>query len=166
MSIPGIDYTVAQTCLAAIGDVSRFANAKKLAAYLGQIRRRASPENTATKEKSPSRGMRMRVGCGCKRCNIWVSIAALRANDSENRWVLLWHVLTSGEPFGYAPPRSPWCLQPTACHRWRRFVKVSESCWTGKDSMCSIANCRLLPAQRPSHQPLKQKNQKEISNLS
>src|SRR5438045_4872610 len=35
MSIPGIDYTVAQTCLAAIGDVSRFANAKKLAAYLG-----------------------------------------------------------------------------------------------------------------------------------
>ncbi len=31
MSIPGIDYTVAQTCLAAIGDVSRFANAKKLA---------------------------------------------------------------------------------------------------------------------------------------
>ncbi|HKT48156.1 MAG TPA: IS110 family transposase, partial [Candidatus Acidoferrales bacterium] len=35
MSIPGIDYTVAQTCLAAIGDVSRFPNAKKLAAYLG-----------------------------------------------------------------------------------------------------------------------------------
>src|SRR5579884_118578 len=28
MSIPGIDYTVAQTCLAAIGDVSRFANPK------------------------------------------------------------------------------------------------------------------------------------------
>src|ERR1043165_457683 len=35
MSIPGIDYTVAQTCLAAIGDVSRFENAKKLTAYLG-----------------------------------------------------------------------------------------------------------------------------------
>lgn len=35
MSIPGIDYTVAQTCLAAIGDISRFPNAKKLAAYLG-----------------------------------------------------------------------------------------------------------------------------------
>ncbi len=35
MSIPGIDYTVAQTCLAAIGDVSRFPNAKKLSAYLG-----------------------------------------------------------------------------------------------------------------------------------
>jgi transposase len=35
MSIPGIGYTVAQTCLAAIGDVSRFANAKKLASYLG-----------------------------------------------------------------------------------------------------------------------------------
>src|SRR6185437_9015247 len=35
MSIPGIDYTVAQTCLAAIGDISRFANGKKLAAYLG-----------------------------------------------------------------------------------------------------------------------------------
>ncbi len=35
MSIPGIDYTAAQTCLAAIGDVSRFPNAKKLSAYLG-----------------------------------------------------------------------------------------------------------------------------------
>src|SRR5262249_3566392 len=35
MSIPGIDYTVAQTCLAAIGDISRFSNGKKLAAYLG-----------------------------------------------------------------------------------------------------------------------------------
>jgi len=35
MSIPGIDYTVAQTCLAAIGNISRFPNAKKLSAYLG-----------------------------------------------------------------------------------------------------------------------------------
>ena len=35
MSIPGIDHTVAQTCLAAIGDISRFPNAKKLSAYLG-----------------------------------------------------------------------------------------------------------------------------------
>jgi hypothetical protein len=35
MSIPGVDYTVAQTCLAAIGDVARFANAKKLTSYLG-----------------------------------------------------------------------------------------------------------------------------------
>src|SRR5215471_14749436 len=35
MSIPGIDYTVAQTCLAAIGEVSRFPSGKKLAAYLG-----------------------------------------------------------------------------------------------------------------------------------
>lgn len=35
MSIPGIDYTVAQTCLAAIGEISRFPNAKKLSAYLG-----------------------------------------------------------------------------------------------------------------------------------
>jgi transposase len=34
MSIPGINYIVAQTCLAAIGDISRFANAKKLSAYL------------------------------------------------------------------------------------------------------------------------------------
>jgi transposase len=35
MSIPGIDYTVAQTCLAAIGEISRFPNAKKRSAYLG-----------------------------------------------------------------------------------------------------------------------------------
>jgi len=35
MSIPGIDYTVAQTCLAAIGDISRFPSAEKLSTYFG-----------------------------------------------------------------------------------------------------------------------------------
>jgi transposase len=33
MSIPGIDYTVAQTCLATIGDVIRFKNVKKLVQF-------------------------------------------------------------------------------------------------------------------------------------
>ena len=123
MSIPGIDYTVAQTCLAAIGDVSRFANAKKLAAYLGlNPSTRQSGEHCyhgkitkqgnaharwllvqAAQHLGQYRGplgqtMRKMI----KRKNRSVAVVAC----ARKLAVLLWHVLTSGEPFRYAPARS------------------------------------------------------------
>lgn len=123
MSIPGIDYTVAQTCLAAIGDISRFANAKKLAAYLGL--------NPSTRQS----GTHCYHGKITKQGNAharWLLVQAAqhlgqyrgplgqsmrRIIKRKNRnvavvacarklAVLLWHVLTSGEPFRYAPARS------------------------------------------------------------
>jgi len=123
MSIPGIDYTVAQTCLAAIGDVSRFANAKKLAAYLGlNPSTRQSGEHCyhgkITKQGNAHarwllvqaaqhlgqyrgpRGQAMRKVS--KRKNRSVAVVAC----ARKLAVLLWHVLTSGEPFRYAPARS------------------------------------------------------------
>lgn len=123
MTIPGIDYTVAQTCLAAIGDVSRFANGKKLAAYLGL--------NPSTRQSGPHcyHGPITKQGNAHAR---WLLVQAAqhlgqyrgplgqtmrRIIQRKNRSVavvacarklavLLWHVLTSGEPFRYAPARS------------------------------------------------------------
>ena len=123
MSIPGIDYTVAQTCLAAIGDVARFPNAKKLAAYLGL--------NPSTRQSGPHcyHGRITKQGNAHAR---WLLVQAAqhlgqyrgplgqtmrRIIQRKNRSVavvacarklavLLWHVLSSGEPFRYAPARS------------------------------------------------------------
>ncbi|HUI74153.1 MAG TPA: IS110 family transposase [Terriglobales bacterium] len=123
MSIPGIDYTVAQTCLAAIGDVARFANGKKLAAYLGL--------NPSTRQSGPHcyHGPITKQGNAHAR---WLLVQAAqhlgqyrgplgqtmrRIIQRKNRSVavvacarklavLLWHVLTSGEPFRYALPKS------------------------------------------------------------
>lgn len=123
MSIPGIDYTVAQTCLAAIGDISRFANAKKLAAYLGlnPSTRQSGPHcyhGPITKQGNAHArwllvqaaqhlgqyrgplGQTMRRMIKRKNRNVAVVACARKLA------VLLWHVLTSGEPFRYAPARS------------------------------------------------------------
>ena len=123
MSIPGIDYTVAQTCLAAIGDASRFANGKKLAAYLGlNLSTRQSGSHCyhgpITKQgNAHARWLLVRPR------NIWGSIAdrwgqtfrkiAKRKNRkvavvacARELAVLVWQLLSSGEPFRYAGPRS------------------------------------------------------------
>lgn len=123
MSIPGIDYTVAQTCLAAIGDISRFANGKKLSAYLGlNPSTRQSGEHCyhgkITKQGNAHArwllvqaaqhlgqyrgplGQSMRRIIKRKNRNVAVVACARKLA------VLLWHVLTSGEPFRYAPARS------------------------------------------------------------
>jgi transposase len=121
MSIPGIDYTVAQTCLAAIGEISRFPNAKKLSAYLGL--------NPSTRQS----GTHCYHGPITKQGNAharWLLVQAAqhlahyrgplgqtmrRIVKRKNRnvavvacarklAVLLWHVLSSGEPFRYAEP--------------------------------------------------------------
>jgi transposase len=123
MSIPGIDYTVAQTCLAAIGDVTRFANAKKLASYLGL--------NPSTHQSGPHcvYGHITKQGNAHAR---WLLVQAAQHLDAyrgplgqtmrnivrrKNRKVavvacarklavLIWHVLSSGEPFRYAVPKT------------------------------------------------------------
>lgn len=123
MSIPGIDYTVAQTCLAAIGDVSRFANAKKLTSYLGlnpSTRQSASHcvHGPITKQGNAHArwllvqaaqhlgiyrgplGQTMRNLI--RRKNRKVAVVAC----ARKLAVLVWHVLSSGEPFRYAMPKT------------------------------------------------------------
>jgi len=123
MSIPGVDYTVAQTCLAAIGDIARFPNAKKLSAYLGlnpstrqsgahcyhgPITKQGNAHARwllvqAAQHLGQYRGplgqtMRKIV----KRKNRNVAVVAC----TRKLAVLLWHVLSSGEPFRYAQPKT------------------------------------------------------------
>jgi len=123
MSIPGIDYTVAQTCLAAIGEVSRFANAKKLTSYLGlnpSTRQSANHcvHGPITKQGNAHArwllvqaaqhlglypgplGQTMRKIV--KRKNRKVAVVAC----ARKLAVLVWHVLHSGEPFRYAVPKT------------------------------------------------------------
>lgn len=123
MSIPGIDYTVAQTCLAAIGEVSRFANAKKLTSYLGlnpSTRQSASHcvHGPITKQGNAHArwllvqaaqhlglyrgplGQTMRNLI--RRKNRKVAVVAC----ARKLAVLVWHVLSSGEPFRYAVPKT------------------------------------------------------------
>jgi len=123
MSIPGIDYTVAQTCLAAIGDVSRFANPKKLTSYLGlnpSTRQSAHHcvHGPITKQGNAHArwllvqaaqhlgiyrgplGQTMRSII--RRKNRKVAVVAC----ARKLAVLVWHVLTSGEPFRYAVPKT------------------------------------------------------------
>jgi transposase len=123
MSIPGIDYTVAQTCLAAIGDISRFPSAKKLSAYLGlnpSTRQSGGHcyHGPITKQgNAHARWLLVQAAqhlgqyCGplgqsmrriVKRKNRKVAVVAC----ARKLAVLLWHVLSSGEPFRYAPPKS------------------------------------------------------------
>ncbi|EQD74834.1 Transposase, IS116/IS110/IS902, partial [mine drainage metagenome] len=45
-SVPGIDYVLALTILAEVGDVQRFSNRKKFAAYCGLV-----PKNRDSGEK-------------------------------------------------------------------------------------------------------------------
>ena len=150
MSIPGIDYTVAQTCLAAIGDISRFANAKKLSAYLGlnpstrqsgahcyhgPITKQGNAHARwllvqAAQHLAQYRGplgqtMRKIV----KRKNRNVAVVAC----ARKLAVLLWHVLSSGEPFRYAQPKSlqakfsrlPACSSPGTRGAWSGISKSS-----------------------------------------
>ena len=123
MSIPGIDYTVAQTCLAAIGDVSRFSSPKKLASYLGltpSTRQSATHcvHGPITKQGNAHArwllvqaaqhlgiyrgplGQTMRNII--RRKNRKVAVVAC----ARKLAVLVWHVLSSREPFRYAIPKT------------------------------------------------------------
>jgi transposase len=123
MSIPGVDYTVAQTCLAAIGDVSRFANPKKLTSYLGlnpSTRQSATHcvHGPITKQGNAharwllvQAAQHLGVYRGplgqtmrnlIKRKNRKVAVVAC----ARKLAVLVWHVLSSGEPFRYAIPKT------------------------------------------------------------
>jgi transposase len=123
MTIPGIDYTVAQTCLAAIGEVSRFANAKKLTSYLGLNPSTRQSANHCVHGPITKQGnaharwllvqaaQHMGVYRGplgqtmrniIKRKNRKVAVVAC----ARKLAVLVWHVLSSGEPFRYAVPKA------------------------------------------------------------
>jgi transposase len=164
MSIPGIDYTVAQTCLAAIGDISRFANGKKLAAYLGlnpSTRQSGSHcyHGRITKQgNAHARWLLVQAAQHLGRYRGPLGQTMRRIIQRKNRSVavvacarklavLLWHVLTSGEPFRYALPKSLEAkysrLRVRATGRRRRGGVVKG---TPRSARYGMGRTRTLPS--------------------
>jgi hypothetical protein len=122
MTLPGVDYTVAQTLLAALGDISRFPDADQAAAFVGLV------PSTRQSANSCHHGPITKCGSGHAR---WMLVQAAqhvakhpgplgvffrRLAQRKNRnvavvavarklVVIAWHMLTKNEPYRYAQPR-------------------------------------------------------------
>lgn len=123
MTLPGVDYTVAETLLAAIGDVTRFPSADQAASYLGLV------TSTYQSGEHTYHGSITKQGRGHAR---WMMVQAAQHLDKhpgplgvffrrlakkKNRNVavvaaarklvtIAWHMLRNNEPYRYALPRT------------------------------------------------------------
>lgn len=121
MTLPGVDYAVAQTLLAALGDIRRFADGQHAASYLGLV---PSTHQSAehcyhgpiTKQGSgKARWMLIQaaqhvaehpgpLGAFCRRLlrkkNRNVAVVA----TARKLVVIAWYMLTANEPYRYAQP--------------------------------------------------------------
>ena len=123
MSIPGIGYTTAIGILGAIGEIGRFSEPRKLVSYFGlnpivhQSAQRCytgriskqgrcharwllvEAAHCAVRPAGPLRGFFLRIKAR-KGTNVAVVAAARKLT------VIIWHMLTSGEPYRWAPERT------------------------------------------------------------
>ncbi len=123
MTLPGVDFTVAETILAALGDLSRFETPDKAASYLGLV-----PSTRQSGERC-YHGPITKQGARHAR---WLLVQAAqhaalhpgpvgaffrRIAQRKNRnvavvavahklVVLAWHMLRNNEPYRYAQPRT------------------------------------------------------------
>lgn len=123
MSLPGVDYTVAEALLGVLGDSSRFADADRAAAYFGLV---------PSTHQSGERCYHGRITKQGSRHGRWLLIQAAqhvslhpgplgvffrRLLRKKNRNVavvatarklvtLAWHLLTNNEPYRYAQPKT------------------------------------------------------------
>ena len=121
MTLPGIDFPVAQTLLAALGDVDRFPNADRAAAYLGLVpSTRQSAEHCyhgrITKQgNSHARWMLVQAAQSLARHPGPLGVFFRRLQKKKNRNVAVvatarklvtvaWHMLRANEPYRYAQP--------------------------------------------------------------
>lgn len=141
MTLPGVDVAVAQTLLAAFGDVARFASADHAAAYLGLV------PSTHQSAEHCYHGPITKQGRGHAR---WLLVQAAqhlgkhpgplgvffrRLAKKKNRnvavvaaarklVVIAWHMLKNNEPYRYAQPKSTQAklarLRVTATGRRKR----------------------------------------------
>lgn len=122
LSLPGVDLAVAQTLLAALGDVPRFRDGAHAASYLGLV------PSTRQSADSCHHGPITKAGRGHAR---WMLVQAAQGvaehpgplgaffrrlahrktrnvavvATARKLVVLAWHLLTAGEPYRYALPR-------------------------------------------------------------
>jgi len=123
MTLPGVDLAVAQTLLAALGNVRRFRTPDHAASYLGlvpsthQSAERCTHGPITKRGRSQARWMLVQAAQHLGRHPGPLGVFFRRLAKKKNRNVavvatarklvtIAWHVLTSGEPYRYALPRT------------------------------------------------------------
>jgi transposase len=123
LTLPGVDVAVAMTLVAALGDVHRFRTPDHAASYLGLVpSTRQSAEHCyhgpiTKRGRSQARFMLVQAAQHLARHPGPLGVFFRRLEKKKNRNVAVvatarklvtvaWHVLTSGEPYRYAQPRT------------------------------------------------------------
>ena len=121
MTLPGVDFPVAQTLLATLGDVDRFPSSDRAAAYLGLVpstRQSAAHcyHGPITKQgNSHARWMLVQAAQSLARHPGPLGVFFRRLQKKKNRNVavvatarklvtIAWHMLRANEPYRYAQP--------------------------------------------------------------
>jgi transposase len=122
LTIPGVDRTVALSLVAAIGDISRFANARRLVSYLGLDPRVRQSGNQPARHgriskqgRAQARGMLVEAAWACAKTPgplraFFLRVRARRGEQvaavatARKLAVLCWHLLARGEDYAYARP--------------------------------------------------------------
>jgi transposase len=123
LTLPGVDVTVAQTVLAALGDVTRFSTADKAAAYLGLVPSTYQSgdhcyHGRITKQgASHARWMLVQAAQQLGRHPGPIGVFFRRLAKKKNSNVakvasarklvtIAWHMLKNNEPYRYAQPKT------------------------------------------------------------
>jgi transposase len=123
LTLPGVDLAVAITLLAALGDIGRFRTPDHAASYLGLVpSTRQSAEHCyhgpiTKRGRSQARFLLVQAAQHLDRHPGPLGVFFRRLAKKKNRNVavvatarklvtIAWHVLTSGEPYRYAKPRT------------------------------------------------------------
>ena len=123
MSIPGVDYPTAVGLVAAIGPIQRFASPGKLVSYFGlnpivsQSAQRCWTGRISKQGRVHARWLLVEAAHCAVRCAgpLQAFYRRIRARKGTNvavvaaarkLTVILWHMLTEGEPYRYAPQRT------------------------------------------------------------
>jgi transposase len=123
MTLPGVDFTVAETILAALGDLSRFETPDKAASYLGLVPSTRQSGDRCHHGPITKQGARHArwllvqaaqhaathpgpIGAFFRRIakkkNRNVAVVAV----AHKLVILAWHILKNNEPYRYAQPRT------------------------------------------------------------
>ena len=123
LSLPGVSLQVGAGVLAAIGDVSRFAEPKKLVSYFGldPLAKSSADEvfgsrRISKKGRSHARWLLIEAATAAVRVPgpLQAFYLRLRAKKCHNKAIVavarkmvhfLWHILKTGEPYRYAAPQ-------------------------------------------------------------
>ncbi len=122
LTIPGVDRTVALSLVAAVGDIARFPDSRRLVSYLGLDPRVRQSGNQPARHgriskqgRAQARGMLVEAAWACSKTPgplraFFLRVRARRGEQvaavatARKLAVLCWHLLSRGEDYAYARP--------------------------------------------------------------